>query len=167
MLNEEIKGENAGEGADGFRLRFVITKNKTFNTSSGGGYISYNYVTGMNWLSDLIQIALSFNYIRRVNNVTYELLNLETGEVYNDVDGQPLRGKKTDLVDYIIDHADYIASEHDQSIAGIFWKGNAVCAGYAGAVQYLGAAGMPEKAVGSDQGGPSADPVCRVRRRPE
>ncbi len=38
---------------------------------------------------------------------------------------------------YLIDLADYEASEDDQSIAGIFWKKRAVCAGYAGAAQYL------------------------------
>lgn len=38
---------------------------------------------------------------------------------------------------YLIDNADYVSSEHDQSIAGIFWKKAAVCAGYAGATQYL------------------------------
>ena len=38
---------------------------------------------------------------------------------------------------YIIDHTQYQPSEHDQSIAGVFWKKEAVCAGYAGAVQYL------------------------------
>lgn len=38
---------------------------------------------------------------------------------------------------YLIDHAEYEASEDDQNIAGIFWKKKAVCAGYARAVQYL------------------------------
>lgn len=38
---------------------------------------------------------------------------------------------------YLIDHTDYVASEDDQSIAGTFWKGEAVCAGYAGGLQYL------------------------------
>ena len=38
---------------------------------------------------------------------------------------------------YIIDNTDYVLSDDDQSIAGTFWKKQAVCAGYAGAVQYL------------------------------
>lgn len=38
---------------------------------------------------------------------------------------------------YLIDQADYEASEDDQNIAGVFWKKKAVCAGYARAVQYL------------------------------
>lgn len=38
---------------------------------------------------------------------------------------------------YLIDTVEYKTTDHDQSIAGAFWKKEAVCAGYAGAVQYL------------------------------
>lgn len=38
---------------------------------------------------------------------------------------------------YVIDHTQYQTGEDDQSIAGVFWKKSAVCAGYAGTVQYL------------------------------
>ena len=38
---------------------------------------------------------------------------------------------------YVIDNTEYMESEHDQNIAGVFWKKQAVCAGYARAVQYL------------------------------
>ena len=38
---------------------------------------------------------------------------------------------------YVIDNTQYQASDDDQSIAGVFWKKEAVCAGYACAVQYL------------------------------
>ena len=105
--DEELKGENAGEGADGFRIKFQITKNKTANTARGGGFITYRYLTGMDWLSDLLSIALAFNFIHRVNNVTYELLNLETGEIYLDKEGKPLKGKKADLIDYILSNEDF------------------------------------------------------------
>lgn len=46
--------------------------------------------------------------------------------------------EKTKIVyTYLIDTVEYKTSEHDQSIAGAFWKKSAVCAGYAGATQYL------------------------------
>ena len=38
---------------------------------------------------------------------------------------------------YLIDLADYGSSDDDQNIAGVFWRKQAVCAGYARAVQYL------------------------------
>lgn len=38
---------------------------------------------------------------------------------------------------YLIDTASYQESEDDPEYGGIFWKKQAVCAGYAGAAQYL------------------------------
>ncbi len=38
---------------------------------------------------------------------------------------------------YLIDTTEYVASEDDQNIAGVFWRRQAVCAGYARAVKYL------------------------------
>lgn len=100
-----IKGDKVdssdGECADGFRLKCVMTKNKCGPITRGGGFISFNYTTGLMWLEDLLEIATKFDFIHRVNNVTYELVNLETGEVYKDKDGGELRGKKKELEAYI------------------------------------------------------------------
>ena len=100
-------GKGDGEGADGFRLKFKIMKNKTANPTRGGGFITYRYATGLDYLHDTFEIALAFDYIHRVNNVTYELINLETGEVYNDDEGQPLRGKKADLISYLVANEEF------------------------------------------------------------
>lgn len=100
----EISGENNGDGATGFRLKFQITKNKTAPCNRGGGFITYDYVNGMNSVKDMLDIATTFDFIHRVNNITYELVNLETGELYIDEDGKELRGKKQFLIDYINSH---------------------------------------------------------------
>lgn len=94
-------GANNGEGADGFRLQFKIMKNKTAPCNRGGGFITYRYATGLDWLNDLLEIAIGFDFIKRLNNVTYQLVNLETGEVYTDQNGKALQGKKADLINYI------------------------------------------------------------------
>ena len=103
----EISGENSGEGADGFRLKFQITKNKTAPCNRGGGFITYRYETGMDWLYDLLEIATTFDFIKRLNNVTYALVNLETGEMLLDENGKELKGKKKDLIDYILTHEEF------------------------------------------------------------
>ena len=103
----EACGANNGEGADGFRLQFKVMKNKTAPWNRGGGFITYRYATGLDWMNDLLEIAIGFDFIHRVNNVTYELVNLETGEVYLDKDGNELKGKKADLVDYIKNNIDF------------------------------------------------------------
>lgn len=101
-----IKGEkndaSDGENAEGFRLKYSITKNKCGPIARGGGFMSFNYDRGFMWLEDMLEIAYKFDFIHRVNNVTYELLNLETGELYCDENGEVLRGKRKDLENYIL-----------------------------------------------------------------
>ena len=96
-----------GEGAEGFRLKFVITKSKCSPVTRGGGFISYNYTTGLMWMEDLLEIAYKFDFIKRVNNITYSLINLENGEVYKDKNGNDLTGKRKDLEEYIYSNPDF------------------------------------------------------------
>lgn len=107
-----IKGDRVdlsdGEGAEGFRLKFSITKQKCGPIARGGGFISFNYDKGMMWLDDLLEIAYKFDFIHRVNNITYQLVNLETGEVYVDpTTGKELTGKRKDLEDYIKNNVEF------------------------------------------------------------
>ena len=94
-------GAKNGEGADGFRLSFKVLKNKCGSCNRGGGYLTFRYASGLDWINDLLEIALKFGFIQRLTSVTYQLVNLETGEVYKDEDGNDLKGKKSDLVEHI------------------------------------------------------------------
>ena len=73
-----------GEGADGFRLSFATTKNKTASIQRGGGFLTFRYDSGLDWAFDLLEVAIKYEFIQRPNNMTYVLLNLETGEPYKD-----------------------------------------------------------------------------------
>lgn len=105
---EELKSSD-GEGADGFRLKFSVTKNKCFSTKYGGGFINYRYDTGLDSMHDLLEVALAFDFIKRINNVTYALINLSTGEVINDEFGKPLQAKKAVLFEYLETHPEFKA----------------------------------------------------------
>ena len=93
-----------GLGADGFRLKYKITKNKTAPQNRAGGWITYRYKTGVDKVHDLLEIAFKFDFIERVNQQKYQLINLNTGEVYCDENGEPLRDNKDPLTQYIYDH---------------------------------------------------------------
>lgn len=80
-----------GENADGFRLTFATTKNKTASTQRGGGFITFRYDSGLDWAFDLLEVAIKYNFISRPNNMTYVLLNLETNEPYLDENGKELK----------------------------------------------------------------------------
>lgn len=94
-------GAKNGEGADGFRLHFKVMKNKCGACNRGGGFLTFRYDKGFDWINDLLEIALGFGFIKRLSTVTYSLVNLETGEVYSDESGDPLTGKKAELLEYI------------------------------------------------------------------
>lgn len=106
-----IKGDKVdssdGEGAEGYRLKFAITKNKTGPIARGGGFMSFSYDRGMDWMRDLLEIAYKFDFIHRVNNVTYSLVDLETGEIYTDENGNPLTGKRKVLEEYLMNNYEF------------------------------------------------------------
>ena len=93
-----------GLGADGFRLKYKITKNKTAPQNRAGGWITYRYKTGVDKVHDLLEIAFKFDFIERINQQKYQLINLNTGEVYCDENGEPLRDNKDPLTEYIYSH---------------------------------------------------------------
>lgn len=98
-----------GEDADGFYLKFKITKNKTFSTQRGGGFMTFRYGKGLDWKRDLLEIATKFNFIERPNNQTYLLYDLFTGEVLKDKqtgDDLKFRGKQS-MIDYIDSHIEF------------------------------------------------------------
>ena len=98
-----------GEDADGFRLKFKITKNKTASTQRGGGFLTYRYDTGLDWKHDLLEIAVKYEFVKRPTNQSYLLVNLLTGETYKDATtGEELkfRGKQS-MLDYFEEHIDF------------------------------------------------------------
>lgn len=95
-----------GENADGFRLTFATTKNKTASTQRGGGFFTFRYDSGLDWAFDLLEVAIKYEFISRPTNMTYILMNLETGEPYTDDEsGEVLKFTgKNKLKEYINTH---------------------------------------------------------------
>lgn len=97
-----------GEKADGFRLKFAITKNKTAATQRGGGFLTFRYDTGLDWLYDTFEVALKYDFIQRPTSQSYLLVDLLTGEVYKDEDGNELRFVgKAKVKEYLNTHVDF------------------------------------------------------------
>ena len=91
-----------GDDADGFRLKFSITKNRLGPVNRGGGFLTYRYATGLDNVNDMLEIALKYGYIQRPTTQSYLLVNLDTGEVYTDAEGNDLKfvGKQK-LIDFL------------------------------------------------------------------
>lgn len=98
--NMDACGKENGKGADGFRLMFKIMKNKVGSCARGGGFLTFRYATGLDWINDLMEIATGFDFIKKSGSY-YTLVNLETGEPYTYEDGSIIKGYKKDLMAYI------------------------------------------------------------------
>jgi len=98
-----------GEESDGFRLKFKIIKNKTASTQRGGGFVTFRYDSGLDWRKDMLEIAIKYDFIKRPNNQTYVLVDLESGNTYMNPDDQTelkFRGKQA-LLDFLETHIDF------------------------------------------------------------
>lgn len=76
------------------------------------------------------------------NQEEMDQINLSMEQCFGEIQAQIPEGaddydKALIVYTYLIDNTEYVSTEHDQSIAGVFWKKEAVCAGYAGAFQYV------------------------------
>lgn len=96
-----------GEDADGFRLRFSLTKSR-LSRVKGGGFMTYRYDTGRDVIGDTLEVALTYGYIQRPTTQSYLLINLDTGEIYTDADGNELKfvGRQK-LIDYLNDNLEF------------------------------------------------------------
>jgi RecA/RadA recombinase len=83
----DVVDKNDGEKADGFRLKFAITKNKTASTQRGGGFLTFRYDKGLDWMFDTLEVAMKYGFINRPTNQMYQLINPTTGEVLKAKDG--------------------------------------------------------------------------------
>ena len=87
---------------------------------------------------DYCQFSPGYSYTKEERQEILQAMEDAYREVLEQIpDGADDYQKVMTVYTYIIDNTEYVVSENDQSIAGTFWKKQAVCAGYAGAVQYL------------------------------
>jgi len=98
-----------GEGTDGFRLKYSVTKNRLGSMDRGGGFMTFRLNTGLDKIGDMLEIAMKFGYIQRPTVQSYVLVNLETGEVYTDseTDEELKFVGKQKLIDYLNSHAEF------------------------------------------------------------
>ena len=87
---------------------------------------------------DYCQFSPGYTYTEAQRQEITQAMENAYQEVLSQIpDGADDYTKVMTVYTYVIDNTEYAISDDDQSIAGAFWKKQAVCAGYAGAVQYL------------------------------
>ena len=104
MKAGQILTGTKGDGADGFRLVFNITKNKTAATNRGGGFITYSYETGIDIVGDALEIAFTYDFLKPASTRTYFLSDPLTGEIYLDENSKEIKGYEKDIKEYLLTH---------------------------------------------------------------
>jgi recA bacterial DNA recombination protein len=103
---EEISDSKATE-AVGFRISFSTTKSRVGATNRGGGYITYLYDSGMDYLGDLVATATTFGYIT-AGGAWITLTDPLSGEVLTTKDGEPLKfNGKQKLITFLKEHSEF------------------------------------------------------------
>lgn len=80
----DITQSKVDDEIDGIRLHFAIVKSRLSAINKDGGFITIRYNKGVDTVFDLLEVALKAKLIQTPTNKSYELINLNTGEVYVD-----------------------------------------------------------------------------------
>ena len=78
---EEIK--RSSESPVGNKVLMSMTKNKTCPANRRGGYYTINYAYGIDYLADLIEVALKYDLIQQ-SGAWFTIIDPDSGEILSD-----------------------------------------------------------------------------------
>lgn len=114
----DVAPSQTGEKTDGICTIFSVTKNRLGPLNRNGSKVVFRFDTGVDTLTDLIEIITKYEIAQRVTKQTWKLVNPITGEEYCDTEtGEILefRGKQA-MIDYIKEHDEFRA-EYEKLVA--------------------------------------------------
>lgn len=83
----EIK--RSSESPAGNKVLMSMTKNKTCPSNRRGGYYTIDYANGIDYLTDLIEVAIKYDLIQQ-SGAWFSIINPDTGEILADkMQGMP------------------------------------------------------------------------------
>lgn len=82
----DITQSKVDDKIDGIQLHFAIVKSRLGNITKDGGYLTIRYDRGVDTIFDLINVCLSAGFIKRPTSQSYQLINLNSGEIYVDAE---------------------------------------------------------------------------------
>ena len=84
---DEIK--KSSESPAGNKVLMSMTKNKTCPSNRRGGYYTIDYANGIDYLADLVEVALKYNLIEQ-SGAWFVIQNPDTGEILSEkIQGLP------------------------------------------------------------------------------
>lgn len=103
----DLSASQTDADTDGLCATFSVTKNRLGALNRNGAKIIFRYETGLDTLTDLIEIITKYE-IARLDGKTWYLENPNTHEPYLDEAGNPLKFVgKPKMIEYIKEHEDF------------------------------------------------------------
>lgn len=113
----DLSASQTDAETDGLCATFSVTKNRLGALNRNGAKIIFRFDTGLDTLTDLVEIITKYEIAKRLSTVTWQLVNPLTGEVYLDEDGKELTfSGKQKMIDYIRDHEDF-RKEYEKAVS--------------------------------------------------
>lgn len=113
----DLSASQTDAETDGICATFSVTKNRLGALNRNGAKIIFRFETGLDTLTDLVEIITKYEIAKRLSSVSWQLVNPITGETYYDQDGKELifAGKQK-MIDYIKDH-DEFRKEYEKAVS--------------------------------------------------
>lgn len=105
----DISASQTDSETDGICATFSVTKNRLGALNRNGAKIIFRFDSGLDTITDLIEIITKYEIAKRISSVTWQLVNPITGEAYLDADtGEELKfSGKQKMIDYIREHNEF------------------------------------------------------------
>lgn len=107
----DLSASQTDADTDGLCATFSVTKNRLGALNRNGAKIIFRYETGLDTLTDLIEIITKYEIAKRLTAQSWQLVNPITNVPYVDDEGNELKfvGKQK-MIDYIREHPDFRAT---------------------------------------------------------
>lgn len=114
----DLSASQTDADTDGICATFSVTKNRLGALNRNGAKIIFRFETGLDTLTDLIEIITKYEIAKKLTSMTWQLVNPITGEVYYDKEtGEELKfAGKQKMIDYIRDH-DEFRVEYEKAVS--------------------------------------------------
>lgn len=120
--NLDISQSQTDANTDGLVATFSVTKNRLGALNRNGAKIIFRFETGIDTVTDLIEIITKYEIAKKLSKVTWQLVIPGTDTPYTDEDGNPLQfAGKGKMVDYIKTHDEFRA-EYEKAVSAYINK---------------------------------------------
>lgn len=113
----DVSASQADGEVDGICATFSVTKNRLGALNRNGAKIIFRFDSGLDTLTDLIEIITKYEIAKRLSAQTWQLVNPLNDEAYLDAEGNELKfAGKQKMIDYIKNNPEF-RKEYEKAVS--------------------------------------------------